>query len=138
VPPKKKGVMGGKNIRDKAARGGWRQWLASCGSGDRHKRKRSFGSDAWAPNLTKVADVLRDGGCSGEKFAKAVRVLMEAEAVTRDEMHGFAVPPKRRAVERSFGRLEKFRRLWRNCERKMHATLQMTALAFISLLLNRY
>ncbi|MDR1324975.1 MAG: IS5/IS1182 family transposase, partial [Treponema sp.] len=34
--------------------------------------------------------------------------------------------------------LEKFRRLWKNCERKIHNTLQMTVLAFISLLLKRY
>ncbi|MDR0639684.1 MAG: IS5/IS1182 family transposase, partial [Spirochaetaceae bacterium] len=34
--------------------------------------------------------------------------------------------------------LEKYRRLWKNCERKIHTTLQMTVLAFISLLLRRY
>ncbi|MDR1301675.1 MAG: IS5/IS1182 family transposase, partial [Treponema sp.] len=34
--------------------------------------------------------------------------------------------------------LEKYRRLWKNCERKIHNTLQMTVLAFISLLLKRY
>ncbi|MDR2052988.1 MAG: IS5/IS1182 family transposase, partial [Treponema sp.] len=34
--------------------------------------------------------------------------------------------------------LEKFRRLWKNCERKIHNTMQMTVLAFISLLLKRY
>ncbi|MDR1328347.1 MAG: IS5/IS1182 family transposase, partial [Oscillospiraceae bacterium] len=30
------------------------------------------------------------------------------------------------------------RRLWKNCERQLHTSLQMASLAFISLLLNRY
>jgi hypothetical protein len=62
----------------------------------------------------------------------------EVESVKRNELHAFASPPKRRAVERTFGRLEKSRWLWKNCERKIHTTLQMTILAFISLLLKRY
>jgi hypothetical protein len=45
------------------------------------------------------------------------------------------VLPRRRVVERTIGWLEKFRRLWKNCERKIHNTLQMTVLAFISSLL---
>jgi transposase len=65
-------------------------------------------------------------------------IRAEAEAVKRDELHRFAAPTKRRAVERTFGRLEKFRRLWKNRERKIHATPHMTVLAFISLLLKRY
>jgi transposase len=62
----------------------------------------------------------------------------EAEVVERDELHRFAVPPKRWVDERTFGWLEKFRRLWKNHERKIHTTLQMTVLAFIQLLLKRY
>jgi transposase len=90
-----------------------------------------------APNLSKV---LCDGGYSGENFANAVRALIgaEVEAVKRNELHTFAALPKRWVVERTFGWLEKFRRLWKNCERKIHNTLQMTVLAFISLLLKRY
>jgi transposase len=52
--------------------------------------------------------------------------------------HPFVVLPKRWVVERSFAWLETYRRLWKNCERKLHNTLQMTTLAFISLLLKRY
>ncbi|MDR1935507.1 MAG: IS5/IS1182 family transposase, partial [Candidatus Accumulibacter sp.] len=33
--------------------------------------------------------------------------------------------------------LEKCRRLWKNCERKLHTSLQMFKLAFVRLLLNR-
>jgi hypothetical protein len=44
----------------------------------------------------------------------------------------------RTVVGRAFGWLERYRRLWKNCERKLHNTLQMTVLAFMSLLLKRY
>jgi transposase len=93
-----------------------------------------------APNLTKVAKALCDGGYSGENFANAVRLLIgaEVEVVKRNELHKFVVLPRRWVVERTFGWLEKFRRLWKNCERKLHNTLQMTVFAFISLLLKRY
>jgi transposase len=93
-----------------------------------------------APNLSRAAKDLCDGGYRGEKFAKAVKALIgaEVEVVKRKELHRFAVLPKRWVIERSFGWLEKFRRLWKNCERKIHTTLQMTVLAFISLLLKRY
>ncbi|MDE5067143.1 hypothetical protein OZD63_03535, partial [Wolbachia endosymbiont of Drosophila leontia] len=34
--------------------------------------------------------------------------------------------------------LEKCRRLWKNCERKLNTSLQMIVLSFISLLLRRF
>ncbi|MFC2406936.1 MAG: transposase [Cardiobacterium sp.] len=49
----------------------------------------------------------------------------------------FAVLPKRWVVERSFSWLEKNRRLWKNCERKLSTSLQMVALAFLGVLLRR-
>ncbi|MDR0918897.1 MAG: IS5/IS1182 family transposase, partial [Oscillospiraceae bacterium] len=33
--------------------------------------------------------------------------------------------------------LDKYRRLWKNCERKLFSSLQMVSLAFIRLLLKR-
>jgi transposase len=42
--------------------------------------------------------------------------------------------PNRWVVERSFAWLEKCRRLWKNCERKINTGLQMVVLAFIGLL----
>ena len=42
------------------------------------------------------------------------------EVVKRNELHTFVVLPKRWVVERSFGWLEKCRRLWKNCERKLN------------------
>lgn len=94
----------------------------------------------YAPNLSKILKVLCDGGYTGEPFANAVRVLLNAvvEVAKRNELHKFAVIPKRWIVERSFSWLDNCRRLWKNCERKLHTTHQMTTLSFISVLLKRY
>jgi len=96
--------------------------------------------EACAPNLSNVSKVLCDGGYTGENFANAVEALInaEVEVVKRNELHKFVVIPKRWVVERSNAWLEKFRRLWKNCEGKIHTSMQMTVLAFISLLLRRY
>jgi transposase len=90
--------------------------------------------------LSKCIKVLVDGGYSGEKFAHNIKSIIgaEVEVVKRNELHTFAVLPKRWIVERSFGWLEDCRLLWKNCERKIRNTLQATKLAFISLLLKRY
>ncbi len=92
------------------------------------------------PCLSKCQKVLVDGGYTGVNFANSVKELIEAnvEVVKRNELHKFVVLPKRWIVERSFGWLEDYRLLWKNCERKIHNTLQATKLAFISLLLRRY
>ena len=93
-----------------------------------------------APNLTKCSKVMVDGGYTGENFANGVKTLIGAdvEVVKRTELHKFAVLPKRWIVERTFGWLEDYRLLWKNCERKIHSTLQAVKIAFISLLLRRY
>jgi transposase len=67
-------------------------------------------------NLVKVKKILADGGYRGVKFA---------------------VIPKRWVVERSFVLLEKCRRLWKNCERKLNTSLQMVVLAFLTIVLKR-
>jgi transposase len=59
------------------------------------------------------------------------------QVVKRNQLHTFAVLPKRWVVERSFGWLEKCRRLWKNCERKLNSSLQFVHLAFLVLLLRR-
>jgi transposase len=94
----------------------------------------------YASNLTSVLKVLCDGGYTGENFANAVMALLKAvvEVVKRNELHKFAVIPKRWAVERAFAWLDHCRRLWKNCERKISNTHQMVTLAFISVLLKRY
>lgn len=90
-------------------------------------------------NLMSVENVMVDGGYSGDKFAQSTKEIIDAkvEVAKRNELHTFAVIPKRWVVERSFAWLEKYRRLWKNCERKINTSLQFTTLAFIALLLKR-
>lgn len=91
-------------------------------------------------NLSRVKNSLVDGGYSGEPFAEAIKELLGAtvEVVKRSELHKFAVIPKRWVVERSFSWLEKCRRLWKNCERKLNSSLVMVQLAFVGLLVKRF
>jgi transposase len=93
-----------------------------------------------APKLAKILKVLCDGGYAGESFANSVMACIgaEVEVVKRNEISGFTVIPKRWVVERSLGWLDHFRRLWKNCERKLHTTHQMVTLAFVVVLVNRY
>ena len=92
------------------------------------------------PTLLGIKKVIVDGGYSGANFADFVKTIYaaEVEVVKRNEFHKFTVLPKRWIVERSFGWLDKNRRLWKNCERKLHNSKQFTVLAFISILLKRF
>jgi len=93
-----------------------------------------------APYLSRCLKVLVDGGYTGDAFANSIEALIGAdvEVVKRNELHKFAILPKRWIVERTFGWLEDYRLLWKNCERKLHNTLQSVKFAFISLILKRY
>ena len=90
--------------------------------------------------LSGVKNSLVDGGYIGEKFATEIEQIIGAnvEVAKRNELHKFAVIPKRWVVERSFAWLEKCRRLWKNCERKLNTSLQMVVLAFIRILVKRF
>ncbi len=92
-------------------------------------------------NLTKVQNILADGGYTGDNFAQAVKdILGEAVSVEigkKSNLVNGEVTPKRWVVERCFAWLEKCRRLWKNCERKLNTSLQMVNLAFLCLLLKR-
>jgi transposase len=91
-------------------------------------------------NLSLTEGVLCDVGYTGEKFADRVKTILGAtvEVVKRNELHTFAVLPKRRVMERSFGWLEKCRRLRKNCERKLNTSLHMVVFAFLGLLFRRF
>jgi transposase len=95
--------------------------------------------DRCAANLTKVQSILADGGYCGKPFAQSVKDQLGAtvQIAKRSELHTFAVMPQRWIVERSFAWLEKNRRLWKNCERKLNTSLQFIHLAFLNLLLKR-
>ncbi len=90
--------------------------------------------------LSRLQKVLVDGGYTGIKFANTIKILTgaEVEVVKRNKLHKFVVIPIRWVVERTFGWLDKYRRLWKNCERKLHNTFQMVTLAFMRILLQRY
>lgn len=93
------------------------------------------------PNLGHVQSLLCDSGYTGEAFAEGVRGILGKQVTVqiakRSELHTFKVMPKRWIVERSFAWLEKNRRLWKNCERKLNTSLQFIHLAFLTLLLKR-
>ena len=92
-------------------------------------------------SLGKVQRVLADAGYVGEPFALGVREILGETATVqlakRSELHKFTVIPKRWVVERSFARLDKNGRLWKNCERWLSTSLQFIHLAFLALLLRR-
>ncbi len=77
-------------------------------------------------------------GMSASHF-QAVEKLPGAtvQIARRSELHTFAVMPRRWVVERSFAWIEKCRRLWKSCERKLNTRLQFIHLAFLVLLLKR-
>ena len=91
-------------------------------------------------NLSCVKKFLVDGGYSGERFANQVKDICGAqvEVVKRTELHKFVVLPRRWGVERLFGWLDKFRRLWKNCERKLLTSAQILTLALIAILIRRF
>ena len=90
-------------------------------------------------DLSRVQNVMVDGGYTGKPFAAEVQNLLGAsvEVVKRNELHTFVVLPKRWVVARSFAWLEKCRRLWKNYEGKLNTSLQMVVLAFAVLILKR-
>lgn len=92
-----------------------------------------------AADLQAVECILADGGYVGLPFSDAVKELLGAEVqiAKRSELHSFAVMPQRWVVERSFAWIEKCRRLWKNCERKLNTSLQFIHLAFLALFLRR-
>nr|AAD09490.1 putative transposase [Xanthomonas campestris pv. campestris] len=92
-------------------------------------------------NLTHVQSLLCDSGYTGVRFPDGAREILgeqlTVQIAKRSELHTFKVMPKRWIVERSFAWLEKNRRLWKNCERKLNTSLQFIHLAFLALLLRR-
>jgi transposase len=91
-------------------------------------------------NLSEVRRFLCDGGYSGKNFADSVREINGAsvEAVKRNELCKSVVLPKRRAAGRSFGWPDNARRLRKNCERKLHTSLQTMIPAFVAVMLRRF
>ncbi|MGA3473177.1 IS5 family transposase [Lactiplantibacillus plantarum] len=91
-------------------------------------------------HLQQVKSVLVDGGYTGSNFVADVYTNLNAtvQVAKRNELHKFEVLPQRWIIERSFSWLDKCRRLWKNCERKLNSSRQMVILAFLVLLLRRF
>ncbi|SPE09084.1 Transposase DDE domain protein [Lactiplantibacillus plantarum] len=73
---------------------------------------------------------MADGGYTGNNFAQSVQAMINAEVIIAkqsDLRHG-QVTPQRWVIERSFSWLGKYRRLWRNCERKLNTSKMMISL----------
>lgn len=80
------------------------------------------------------------GGYTGNNFAQSVQAMINSEVIIAkqsDLRHG-QVTPQRWVIERSFSLLGKYRRLWRNCERKLNTSKMMISLAFLRILLKRF
>ena len=93
-----------------------------------------------AEQLSDVKKFIVDGGYSGASFAHTVDELTGAvvEVVKRNAPHEFLVERSRWVVERTFGWIDKSRRLWKNCERLLHNSCQMLVFALISVLIRRF
>jgi len=83
---------------------------------------------------------LCNGGCASEKFELAVSDLPSAvaEIAKRDELHKFAVIPKRWLAEHASAWLDKYRRFGRNCERYSDTLAQLFTMTFVRLIIMRY
>ena len=82
--------------------------------------------------FSRLLNFLVDGGYTGECLASSVYALTEAivEVAKRNELHKFEVIHKRWIVERTFSWLDKYHRLWENCERKLHNTYHNDKISF--------
>jgi transposase len=87
-----------------------------------------------------IGRIFADGGYQGPATAAAVRATgrWELEVVTRsDGAAGFKPLPKRRSVERSFGWLNRCRRLAKDVENLARSALAFLRLAMIRPMLRR-
>lgn len=91
-------------------------------------------------NLSNVKKFLVDGGYTGDKFSDTIKEICgaEVEVIKRGETHKFIVLPKRWIVERTFGWINHYRRLWKNCERFLKTSYSMLVLSFISIFIKRF
>ena len=91
-------------------------------------------------NLSNVKKFLVDGGYTGNKFSDTIKEICgaEVEVIKRGETHKFIVLPKRWIVERTFGWINHYRGLWKNCERFLKTSYSMLVLSFIAIFIKRF
>jgi hypothetical protein len=91
-------------------------------------------------NLTKVKKFLFDGGYEGADFTREIQEIMVlmsrwSNAVTYPVFVSFPNAGLSNAVLHGF---DKYRRMWRNCERKLDTSFQLILAAFIAVLIKRF
>ena len=74
-------------------------------------------------NFSHMEKFLVDAGYSGERFANQVKEICGAQV---------------EVVKRLFCWLDKFHRLWKNCERKLLISVQILTFALIAILIGRF
>nr|WP_283533577.1 transposase [Lactiplantibacillus plantarum] len=86
-----------------------------------------------------VQRVMADGGYTGDNFAQSGHVIIGADVIIakQSDLKNGQVTPQRWVVERSFGWLTNWCRLWFNCEHKLNTSKVMVAMAFIGILFVR-
>jgi putative transposase len=92
------------------------------------------------PLVPRLKKIWADGAFSGKELAKWCEEQggWEVEIVERDkEAKGFEVLPKRWIVERTFGWLDRDRRLCRDYEQKVQTSKTLIEVAMIRLILRR-
>lgn len=77
-----------------------------------------------------------DAGCAGDKPAAAPIIAVEIVRKPNDQV-GFAVPPRRRVVERFHGRIRRNRRLWKDPEATLASAKAVLYAAAVMILVRR-
>jgi len=86
----------------------------------------------------RLTNVLVDGAYNGEVVQKAVDYTgIQVTMVKRPDIKGFVVVPKRWVVERSFGWLNRQRRLSKDYERTIASSETRIRLSFINIMVKR-
>jgi len=81
------------------------------------------------PRPGRMQSLLCDAGHTGQPSGQGASTIPGEEVTVRiakrSKLHTFEVMPRRWIVERGFAWVEKNRRLWKNCEQKRNAILQL-------------
>jgi putative transposase len=105
---------------------------------DRDGARQLLGSFFSQSPWPRVKHIWADGGYAGALIQWAKTLWRcTVEVVQRNELHPFRVLPRRWVVERTFGWLDRYRRLSRDHERQAHTGEIMVYLAMIRLMLAR-
>ena len=92
-----------------------------------------------ADQFNLVQRVMVDGAIQ-EKFASLVANAVGGDVIfdKQNDLKNSEVTLLRWVIERSFGWLQKCRRLWKNCEREFHKSAMMVTLSFLRFMLKKH